>query len=96
MNHTALLEKLNNTSPIRNLIRGWLKAGVMDQGLFQPTEAGTPQGGVISPLLANIALHGLETEIKGMVPKSRIEQQKLTVVRYADDFVVIHENREVI
>jgi len=96
INHTALLEKLNNTSPIRNLIRGWLKAGVMDQGLFQPTEAGTPQGGVISPLLANIALHGLETEIKGMVPKSRIEQQKLTVVRYADDFVVIHENREVI
>ncbi|MBC6480489.1 MAG: group II intron reverse transcriptase/maturase [Hormoscilla sp. GM7CHS1pb] len=96
IDHVALLAKLNNTSPIRKTIRGWLKAGVMDQRTFQPTDAGTPQGGVISPLLANIALHGLESMVMGLVPNTVNEQRKLTVVRYADDFVVIHENREVI
>jgi len=96
IDHKALLKKLNNTSPIRRVVRGWLKAGVMDRGLFQPTESGTPQGGVISPLLANIALHGLETAVMGVVPKTVKEQRKLAVVRYADDFVVMHENREVI
>jgi len=96
IDHKALLKKLNNSSPIRKVIRGWLKAGVMDRGLFQATEAGTPQGGVISPLLANIALHGMETTVMGVVPKTINEQSKLTVVRYADDFVVMHENREVI
>ena len=96
IDHKALLEKLNNTSPIRELVRMWLKAGVMDQGTFQPTSAGTPQGGVIFPLLANIALHGLETAVRGLVPKTINEQKKLAVVRYADDFVVMHENREVI
>ncbi|MBC6472520.1 MAG: hypothetical protein GDA48_06655 [Hormoscilla sp. GM102CHS1] len=49
INHAALLEKLNTTSPIRRQIRAWLKAGVIDQGGWQNTEAGTPQGGVISP-----------------------------------------------
>ena len=96
IDHKALLKKLNNTSPIRRVVRGWLKAGVMDRGLFQPTESGTPQGGVISPLLANIALHGLETAVMGVVPKTVKEQRELAVVRYADDFVVMHENREVI
>jgi len=91
INHKALLEKLNNTSPIRSTIRGWLKAGVMDQGVFQPTEAGTPQGGVISPVLANIAIHGLEAEVK-----RAFQKQSITVVRYADDFVVLNESREVI
>jgi len=91
INHKALLRKLNNTSPIRSIIRGWLKAGVMDQGVFQPTEAGTPQGGVISPVLANIALHGLEAEVK-----RAFQKQAITVVRYADDFVVLNESREVI
>ena len=47
--------------PARDLIRGWLKAGVFEPGKgFAPTEEGTPQGGVISPLLLNVALHGLE------------------------------------
>jgi len=46
--------------PKRQLIKGWLKAGFVFQGKFNPTEQGTPQGGVISPLLANIGLHGLE------------------------------------
>jgi RNA-directed DNA polymerase len=46
--------------PARNMIRQWLKAGYMEKGQFHETETGTPQGGVASPLLANIALHGIE------------------------------------
>ena len=65
----------------RELVKGWLKAGFVFQGKLNPTEQGTPQGGVISPLLANIGLHGLETYIKATNPK-------LGVVRYADDFIV--------
>ena len=61
--HEALLNKLNTYPQMSRLIKGWLKAGVLDGFQFSPTEAGTPQGGVISPLLANIALHGLEGTI---------------------------------
>jgi len=96
IDHSALLEKLNNSSPIRRKIREWLKAGVMDRHTYQPTYAGTPQGGVISPLLANIALHGMETEVRKIVPAHIIGQRELGVVRYADDFVVMHKNRKVI
>jgi len=88
IDHNALLGKLNNSSPIRKKIREWLKAGVMDRHAYQPTYAGTPQGGVISPLLANIALHGMETEVRKVVPATRDSQKELGVVRYADDFVV--------
>ncbi len=93
IDHKALMEKLNTTSPIRKQIRAWLKAGVIDKGSWYPTEEGTPQGGVISPLLANIALHGLEEAIMGLA-KTQSEKKKLTVVRYADDFVVMHDNKE--
>jgi RNA-directed DNA polymerase len=55
--HEALLDKINDPE-LRPMLKKWLKAGIMDQGVFQATEQGTPQGGVISPLLANIALHG--------------------------------------
>ena len=95
IDHSALLNKLNTTSAIRRQIRAWLKAGVMDQGTWQTTDAGTPQGGVISPLLANIALHGLENEVMRLA-KTKREKENLTVVRYADDFVVIHDDRSMI
>lgn len=78
--HEAILDSISHF-PQRELIREWLKAGFMFQGKINPTEQGTPQGGVISPLLANIGLHGLETYIKSTNPK-------LGVVRYADDFIV--------
>ncbi|MBC6480394.1 MAG: HNH endonuclease [Hormoscilla sp. GM7CHS1pb] len=68
----------------------------MDRNAYQPTYAGTPQGGVISPLLANIALHGMETEIRKIVPASIVKQRELGVVRYADDFVVMHKDQEVV
>lgn len=59
ISHDRLLDAIG-ALPGRELIRGWLKAGVMDRGRFAPTEEGTPQGGVISPLLLNVALHGME------------------------------------
>jgi RNA-directed DNA polymerase len=59
INHEYLLKTIG-MFPARELIKQWLKAGVVDGNTFQRTETGTPQGGVISPLLANIALHGME------------------------------------
>jgi len=93
IDHKALMEKLNTTSPFRKQIRAWLKAGVIDKKEWYATDEGTPQGGVISPLLANIALHGLEEAVMKLA-KTQKEKQKLTVVRYADDFVVMHEDKE--
>jgi len=72
------------------LIKGWLKAGVLDGFQFSPTEAGTPQGGVISPLLANIALHGLE----GTIVTAYRDKDEPQVIRYADDFVILHPTEE--
>jgi RNA-directed DNA polymerase len=68
INHEALLEKLNCPPTFRRVIKGWLKSGVMDGKQLFPTETGVPQGGVISPLLANITLHGLETAIRKAFP----------------------------
>jgi RNA-directed DNA polymerase len=84
--HESILTMLGNFSK-RELIKGWLKAGFVFQGKLNPTEQGTPQGGVISPLLANIGLHGLETYIKATNPK-------LGVVRYADDFIVTARDKQ--
>ncbi|WP_435832980.1 hypothetical protein [Nocardia vinacea] len=60
MEHHHLLDQIGSF-PARDQVREWLRAGVMDKGRYSPTEEGTPQGGVISPLLLNIALHGMET-----------------------------------
>lgn len=95
INHQALLAKLKTTPTLRRAIKAWLKAGVFEQGkgLF-PTDEGTSQGAVLSPLLANVSLHGLEETARACLPKGR--QKGLTVIRYADDFVVIHEDLAVI
>jgi RNA-directed DNA polymerase len=69
---------------MQRVIKAWLKAGVMGAEGFEATTSGTPQGGVISPLLANVALHGLERALKAAYThKEKIPH----VVRYADDFV---------
>jgi RNA-directed DNA polymerase len=86
--------------PDRDLIRAWLKAGVFEKGKgFAPTEEGTPQGGVISPLLLNVALHGLE-EAAGARYRKTGPQAGITMpgapvlVRYADDFAVCCRSRQ--
>src|SRR6266536_1106061 len=60
IDHKALLDKINTFPQLRRIIKAWLEAGVLDGETLFPTEHGTPQGEVISPLLANIALHGME------------------------------------
>jgi len=102
IDHAALLRKLGTFSRLRRTIRRWLTAGVWDGVDFNPTKSGTPQGGALSPLLANVALHGLEQHIRSAFPGTRVHNRqrfqnwKPFVVRYADDFVVLHEDRQVI
>ena len=108
INHTKLLDKLYTYPKLRRQIKAWLKAGVMDGDNLFPTEEGTPQGGVISPLLANIALHGMEEEVKKFAEKqvwftsngNRMSKtnrrDSISLIRYADDFVILHEQKEVI
>ncbi|MEL7039729.1 MAG: reverse transcriptase domain-containing protein [Cyanobacteria bacterium J06592_8] len=125
INHLALLQRLGYTGKIRQQIKAWsqfsrmqapgaavtsLKSGVIDQKVFTATSEGTMQGGVISPLLANIALHGMEQMLMEFVksldmrrndkPNSQISwQQKvksLTFIRYADDFLLIHKDLSVV
>jgi RNA-directed DNA polymerase len=92
--HQALLEKLRTYPAMRRLVKGWLKAGVMDGVDFSPTLAGTPQGGVVSPLLMNIALHGMEEALVnayvGEKKTLSARQGAPKLIRYADDFVVLH------
>jgi len=97
IDHTELMRKLNTFSLAGRVIRGWLKAGVMDGNNLFPTVEGVPQGGVISPLLANIALHGLETFILSQYPERKNGQNwKPQLIRYADDFVALHPDLKVI
>lgn len=93
IDHEYLLHTIGNV-PGTALIRQWLKAGYMENGVFHPTDAGTPQGGVISPLLANIALHGMEEALNVRRNREGHIIGNRAVVRYADDFVVFCETRE--
>jgi RNA-directed DNA polymerase len=101
IDHPRLLEAIGSF-PARDLIREWLKAGVIETGKgFTPTDEGTPQGGVISPLLLNVALHGLETAAGvRYYPADHHEAGKVkpgspTVIRYADDLVAhCHSQRQ--
>jgi RNA-directed DNA polymerase len=90
LDHSHLMTMLGSF-PARELIRAWLRAGVFEPGKgFAPTEQGSPQGGVISPLLLNVALHGMETAV-GVRYGSDGVRTALTspvLVRYCDDFVV--------
>lgn len=99
IDHITLLGKLNTFPVLRRQIKAWLKAGVIEMVTFSKTEKGTPQRGVISPLLANIALHGFEDYISsfkkaGRYPNGQAKKTSATVIRYADDFVILHESKE--
>jgi RNA-directed DNA polymerase len=84
----------------RTVLRMWLKSGVVDRAQLRATTAGTPQGGIISPALANWTLNGLETELAehlgAKFGKSKSLKLKVGVVRYADDFVVTGVSKELL
>ena len=84
IDHAALLEKLMTYPAMRRSIRAWLKAGIVEGCDFSPSNEGTPQGGVISPLLANMALHGMEEALQQAYT---VKEGKPALIRYADDFV---------
>ncbi|WP_234418493.1 group II intron reverse transcriptase/maturase [Dongshaea marina] len=83
----------------RCIVRKWLKAGYMESSQWNPTEAGTPQGGIISPVLANMALDGLDTVLESHFGKKNTKasyKTKVNYVRYADDFVITGISRELL
>ena len=83
IDHSALLAKLHAPPDIRRPVRAWLRSGIIEADTFMPTEAGTPQGGSCSPLLALSALHGMDEAITQLYPDAR-------VIAYADDCLVLH------
>ena len=91
INHQKLLAKLNTFPKLRKQIKAWLKAEIVDYVKHErtPNYQGTPQGGVISPLLSNIALHGLENRLK-----QTKGLKEVALIRYADDFVILHHELE--
>jgi len=111
IDHDKLLLKLNTFDDVKNQIRAWLKANIMVDFLSNPDEIsrsieGTPQGTIISPLLANIALHGLEDHIKNWYANDwypftgnknsvakKDRKRAIGFSRYADDFVIIAPNQ---
>lgn len=104
IDHQKLLDKMETYPSMRKQVKNWLKSGVMDGQSWYPTEEGTPQGGVISPLLANIALHGMEEVVRKFVKhnykkdgwSTHYIQKTVSLIRYADDFVILHENLDIL
>lgn len=113
IDHDVLTAKLKTFSKMEAQVKAWLKADIMEGYANAPKEIsaslmGTPQGGIISPLLANIALHGLEQNLMDFVAKipgkprpganrgTAAKVKALGFIRYADDFVIIHENRTIL
>jgi len=80
------------------ILKKWLKAGYMEQHVLYPTEAGTPQGGTISPVLANMTLDGLERAIHEVIPPTtrRSREAKVHLIRYADDFLISGSSKELL
>src|SRR6266513_546007 len=98
IDHSHLLGQLG-TFPARGRIEQWLKAGVIDQGRFAPTEQGSPQGGVISPVLMNVALHGMEQAagVRYITTGSNAGTARPgspVLIRYADDLLALCHSRQ--
>jgi len=89
ISHTWLIDHIPMDKPV---LGKWLAAGYMEEGIVHPTEAGTPQGGIASPVLANMALDGLEAVARAAAPRN----QKIHVVKYADDFVITGASKDVL
>ena len=82
----------------KSILQKWLKAGFVEHLVFYPTEDGTPQGGICSPVLANMTLDGLEKELRKKYPKaSKISRKaKVNFVRFADDFIITGSSKELL
>jgi RNA-directed DNA polymerase len=98
IDHSHLVASLGGF-PAKGLVERWLKAGVVDRGRFAPTEEGTPQGGVVSPVLLNVALHGMEKAAGVRYHQAGSEAGATVsgspvVVRYADDLIAMCVSRE--
>jgi RNA-directed DNA polymerase len=91
ISHEWLLTRAPTEKPI---LRQWLKAGYIERHRWQETESGTPQGGIVSPVLTNLTLDGLETELKAKFPRHK--GQKVHLVRYADDFIITGSSPDVL
>ena len=91
--HAALLQAIGNF-PARELIKQWLKAGYVEDEMLHPTDAGVPQGGVISPLLLNVALHGMEQALGTYYTPTGMLRGTYALVRYADDLAVLCPTQE--
>ena len=101
LNHEFIINELKDF-PLVDLVRDWLEAGYIHSDKFYVTESGTPQGSIISPLLANIALHGMDKALNIKYKKYKRSDgsytyrntSKYVMVRYADDFLVLCKTRE--
>ncbi|GAC1644605.1 MAG: group II intron reverse transcriptase/maturase [Chloroflexota bacterium] len=79
------------------MLRKWLKAGYLEKQILHPTEKGSPQGGPISPVLANLTLNGLETLLRDHFPQSHQKSHtKVNLVRFADDFIITGDSKELL
>jgi RNA-directed DNA polymerase len=92
---------INNVQIDRIILNKWLNCGVIFNKILSPTEEGTPQGGIISPTLANATLDGMEQFVRQkyknkLRSKGNVYCPKVNLVRYADDFVVTAENKEIL
>jgi RNA-directed DNA polymerase len=92
---------LRNVPTDRTVLRKWLKSGYLEGRLFHDTVSGTPQGGVISPVLANLVLDGLEARLRSRFPRAgagstRGRAAQVHLIRYADDFIVTGTSKEVL
>jgi RNA-directed DNA polymerase len=93
LSHVHILDSISNF-PGKEVILKWLQSGFVDHNTFNETFSGTPQGGIISPLLANIALHGLEKELNIEYKGTRVKSGCNSLVRYADDFVILCKTKD--
>jgi RNA-directed DNA polymerase len=78
----------------KRILEQWLKAGYIDQGVFHSTDDGTPQGSIVSPVLANMALDGLETAISEHLGPTTMRRAKIHLSRFADDFIITGISKE--
>jgi RNA-directed DNA polymerase len=93
ISHDWMLKHILMDTP---MLRKWLQVGIVENAQWFPTEVGTPQGGIVSPTLANMALDGLERRLTRRFPRSwgKTPHPKVRLIRYADDFVITGATKE--